>query len=83
MTEINDFNKGANANEVFSFNVATVEKGHDTSPPPNLSRDMPPLESFDSKHMNRAWCVCWGTTTIILLFLLFLWFYFETTNKNF
>jgi len=85
MTEINDFNKGANANEVFSFNVSTVEQEHNTTAiPPNINnRDVPPLESFDSKHMNRAWCVCWGTTTLILLFLLFLWFYFETTNNEY
>ena len=43
---------------------------------------MPSLESFDSKHMSRAWRVCWGTTTLILLFLLFLWFYFAFYFEN-
>ena len=87
MTEINEFNKGANANEVFKFNVSTtVEKELDTTIvgiSANGHRDVPPLSSFDSKHMNRAWCVCWGTTTLILCFLLFLWFYFETTNNEY
>ena len=32
---------------------------------------------FSSKTMNTSWRVCYGTTTIILSFLLFLWFYFE------
>ena len=32
---------------------------------------------FDNKHMDTSWRVCYGITTIILSFLLFLWFYFE------
>ena len=84
MTEIGDFNKCANTRGVYSFNVSTDEKELDTTGiHPNSNKDVPPLESFDSKHMNRAWCVCWGTTTLILLFLLFLWFYFETTNNQY
>ena len=82
MAELNDFAKRANANENFCFNVSTIE--------PPIAADatannvvMPPLESFDSKHMNRAWMVCWGTTTIILLFLLLLWVYFEATNDDY
>ena len=74
MTELSDFIKVANANEEFKFNVSTIES---IETQPNKNVVPPSLESFDSKHMNRAWRVCWGTTTIILLFLLFLWFYFE------
>ena len=74
MSELNDFIKVANANEEFCFNVSTIEP---IQAPSNKNVVPPSLESFDSKHMNRAWRVCWGTTTIILLFLLFLWFYFE------
>ena len=32
---------------------------------------------FNNKTMDMSWKVCYGTTTIILSFLLFLWFYFE------
>ena len=64
---------GANASEQRCFNVTTVQPITRAS---NIN-EMPSLESFDSKHMSRAWKVCWGTTTLILLFLLFLWFYFE------
>ena len=79
MAELNDFVKGANANEEFRFNVSTVDP---IQAPSSKNGVVPSLESFDSKRMNRAWKVCWGTTTLILLFLLFLWFYFETTNDN-
>ena len=32
---------------------------------------------FSNKTMDMSWRVCYGTTAIILSFLLFLWFYFE------
>ena len=32
---------------------------------------------FNNKTMDMSWRVCYGTTAIILSFLLFLWFYFE------
>ena len=32
---------------------------------------------FSNKSMDTSWKVCYGTTTIILSFLLFLYFYFE------
>ena len=32
---------------------------------------------FSNKTMDMSWKVCYGTTAIILSFLLFLWFYFE------
>ena len=78
MTELNDFIKGANASEQCCFNVATLQP----IPTASNNNEMPSLESFDSKHMSRAWRVCWGTTTLILLFLLFLWFYFAFYFEN-
>ena len=78
MTELNDFIKGANASEQCCFNVTTVQPITTAS----NNNEMPSLESFDSKHMSRAWKVCWGTTTLILLFLLFLWFYFAFYFEN-
>ena len=69
---------GANASEQSCFNVTTVQPITTAS---NINV-MPSLESFDSKHMSRAWKVCWRTTTLILLFLLFLWFYFENKTDD-
>ena len=78
MTELNDFIKGANASEQCCFSVTTMQPITAAS----NNNEMPTLESFDSKHMSRAWKVCWGTTTLILLFLLFLWFYFAFYFEN-
>ena len=68
---ITDFIKGATANEALNFKIEP--NGNDVN---KLD------ESFDSKHMNRAWIICCGTTVIILLFLLFLWHYFEHTDDQ-
>ena len=76
MSELNDFIKVANASERDCFNVSTIEPIESN----NKNVVAPSLESFDSKHMNRAWRVCWGTTTLILVFLLFLWVYFEMAD---
>ena len=72
MTELVDFSKAANASEQLNFNVnAAVD---------NINKLSSSVQSFDTSYMNKAWTVCYGTTIIILLFLLCLWYYFETTN---
>lgn len=74
MAEFNNFSKNANACEQLNL-FATQNVGSETG---NIDKVVPDLtESFEAKHMDRAWTVCYGTTLIILLFLLFLWFYFE------
>ena len=60
--------KGRNQNEFIpNCRQANTEREDD--------KDVDQL--FNNKTMDTSWKVCYGTTTIILSFLLFLWFYFE------
>ena len=85
MSELNDFINVAKANEQYNFNLSPIisntEDQHNIDHLDKIDNS-PSTESFSTKHMNRAWTVCYGTTAIILLFLLFLWGYFETTDKQ-
>ena len=77
MEEPQNFSKAANACELFDFNNVATEKAGNNAP--KLS---PSTQSFNTRYMNVAWTVCYGTTFIILIFLLLLWFYFERTGLN-
>ena len=82
MSEVNSFIKAANANEEFRFNVSAIDQPNNQAETEATNNNvMPPLEAFDSKRMNFAWRVCWGTTALILMFLLILWFYYSIRNK--
>ena len=73
MAELNSFTKAATACEQLNFNVSSVCG--------NINKLSASNQSFDTRHMNRAWTVCYATTIIILLFLLFLWYYFEVIDE--
>ena len=80
MSELNDFLKLAKSSETYNFNLSpTVPNHEDQNDIDQLNKihNCPSTESFATKRMNRAWTVCYCTTAIILMFLLFLWFYFE------
>ena len=60
--------KGLDQNKAMpKFHLANAEREDD--------KDVDQL--FNNMTMDTSWKVCYGTTTIILSFLLFLWFYFE------
>ena len=71
-----NFIRAANACEHLNFNSAAGENLNMGKLSPSTSL------SFDTRYMNWAWTVCYGTTFIILVFLLFLWYYFETISKE-
>ena len=66
------FSKAANASELLTIrNVSSETTGN------HMTKLSPSIQSFDTRYMNAAWTVCYGTTFIILIFLLLLWYYFE------
>ena len=71
-----NFIRAANACEHLNFNSAAGENMNMGKLSPSTSL------SFDTRYMNWAWTVCYGTTFIILVFLLFLWYYFERQNAE-
>ena len=80
MSELTDFLKLAKSSETYNFNLSpTIPNHKDQNDIDQLNKihNCPSTESFATKRMNRAWTVCYCTTAIILMFLLFLWFYFE------
>ena len=72
------FSKAANASELLNIrNVSSETTGN------HMTKLSPSTQSFDTRYMNAAWTVCYGTTFIILIFLLLLWYYFERTGDEY
>lgn len=77
MEESHYWNSRGNACELLNLkNVSPNVSGNYTT---KLS---PSTQSFATRHMNVAWTVCYGTTFIILIFLLILWYYFERKSAE-
>ena len=77
MEESHNFSKAANACELLHFKTVSVDVAGN-----NTTKCSPSTQSFDTRYMNAAWTVCYGTTFIILMFLLLLWFYFERKSAE-
>ena len=73
----NNFSKAANACEHLNLSNANLEMRGNGVEKFSLS-----TQSFETRFMNAAWTICYSITLIILLFLLFLWYYFETISKE-
>ena len=78
MEDSHNFSKAANASESLNFK-AVCPKVADN----DTTKITPPTQSFDARYMNAAWTVCYGTTFIILMFLLILWYYFERQSSEY
>ena len=82
--ELDEFIKVANTNEQYNYNhtpiVPNSKEQHNLDHRGKINNS-PSTESFGTNLMNCAWMVCYATTTIILLFLVFLWFYFESIRR--
>ena len=73
----NNFSKAANACEHLNLRNANLELQGNGVDKFSIS-----TQSFETRFMNAAWTICYSITFIILLFLLFLWYYFETISKE-